>query len=229
MYARNTDGTNNKGGRIHYQIKLNLQIDEKNSMQNFFILDLGRKNNIILGYPWLTRNNPSIDWTTGEVQKVGTPIPRHNEPRIIEQRYLLWYLGAIEWDKSEYATQVYAQQWNAATLRWVLGKHHPHIRKLTLSTALAQATEKVENKIPPQYAKYTKVFDELRDGELPPQQPFDHRIDLKETFVPKVAKTYPMNPKEMEACKEFINKNLKAGKIRKSQSPQASPFVMWSA
>ena len=28
----------------------------------------------------------------------------------------------------------------------------------------------------------------------------------------------------MEACKEFINGNLKAGKIRESQSPQASPF-----
>ena len=229
MYAWNTDGTNNKGGMIHYQIKLNLQIDEKNSMQHFFILDLGRKNNIILGYPWLTRNNPSIDWTTGEVQKVGTPIPHHNEPRIIEQRYLLWYLGAIKWDKSEYATWVYAQQRNAATLQRVLGKHHPHIRKLTLSTALAQATEKVENKLPLQYAKYAKVFDEPWDGELPPQQPFDHGIDLKETFVPKVAKTYPMNPKKMEACKEFINKNLKAGKIRKSQSPQASPFVMRSA
>ena len=33
-----------------------------------------------------------------------------------------------------------------------------------------------------------------------------------------------MNPKEMDACKEFVNKNLKSGKIRKSQSPQASPF-----
>ena len=33
-----------------------------------------------------------------------------------------------------------------------------------------------------------------------------------------------MNLKEMEACKEFIDENLKAGKIRKSQSPQASPF-----
>ena len=33
-----------------------------------------------------------------------------------------------------------------------------------------------------------------------------------------------MNPKEMEACKEFIDKNLKAGKIRRSQLPQASPF-----
>ena len=33
-----------------------------------------------------------------------------------------------------------------------------------------------------------------------------------------------MNPKEMEACKVFIDEHLKSGKIRKSQSPQASPF-----
>ena len=84
--------------------------------------------------------------------------------------------------------------------------------------------EKVEKKLPPQYTKYAKVFDEPKDGKLPPQQPFDHAIDLKETFILKVAKTYPMNPKEMEACKEFIDKHLKSSKIRKSQSPQASPF-----
>ena len=41
----------------------------------------------------------------------------------------------------------------------------------------------------------------------------DHGIDLKETFVPKVAKSYPMNPKEMEACKAFIDEHLKSGKI----------------
>ena len=33
-----------------------------------------------------------------------------------------------------------------------------------------------------------------------------------------------MNPKEMDACKEFIDKNLKSGKIQKYRSPQASPF-----
>ena len=90
--------------------------------------------------------------------------------------------------------------------------------------ALAQATEKVEQKLPPQYAKYAKVFNEHGEGELPPQRPFDHRIDLKETFIPKVAKTYPMNPKEMEACEAFIDEHLKSGNIRTSQSPQASPF-----
>ena len=39
-----------------------------------------------------------------------------------------------------------------------------------------------------------------------------------------MAKSYPMNPKEMEACKVFVNEHLKSGKIRKSWSPQASPF-----
>ena len=69
---------------VHYQIELNLRINERNSTQHFFMLDLGKKNNVILGYPWLTRNNPSIDWTTGEVHLVGTPIPWHDKPEIIE-------------------------------------------------------------------------------------------------------------------------------------------------
>ena len=130
----------------------------------------------------------------------------------------------MEKDNSELAARIYAQQRNVATLHRVLGKDHPHIWKLTLSTALAQATEKVEQKLPPQYAKYAKVFDEPEGGELPPRRPFDHGIELKETFIPKVAKSYPMNLKEMEACKVFIDEHLKSGKIRKSQSPQASPF-----
>ena len=122
----------------------------------------------------------------------------------------------MERDNSELAARIYAQQRNAATLRQVLRKDHPHIRKLTLSTALAQAAKRVEQKRSPQYAKYAKVFDEPEGGELPPRRPFDHGIELKETFVPKIAKSYPMNPKESEACKAFINEHLKTGKIRKS-------------
>ena len=188
-------------------------------IQNFFVLNLRKQNNIILGYPWLTKNNLQIDWTTGEVHMMGTPIPCHDKPRIIEQWYLLQYLGAVERDESKYTAWIYTQQRNAATLQRVLGEDHPHIQKLTLSTALAQAVEKVEQKLPPQYAQYSKVFNEPTDGKLPLWQPFDYAIDLRETFVLKVARTYPMNPKEMEACKEFINGHLKSGKIWKSQSP----------
>ena len=172
-------------------------------------------------------NNLWIDWGTREVHMIGTPIPFHDKPEVVEQWYLLWYLSAMEKDESELAARIYAQQRNAATLWWVLGENHPHIQQLMLSTTLAQAVEKVEQKLPPQHAKYTTVFNEPHDGRLPPWWPFDHTIDLKETFVLKVAKTYPMNPKEMEACKEFIDEHLKSSKIHKSQLPQASPF--WRA
>ena len=89
MYTQNADGTNNSGRMICHQIKLHLRIDGKNSTQYFFVLNLGKRNNIILGYPWLTKNNLHIDWTTREVHLIGTPVPRHDEPEMIEQQHLL--------------------------------------------------------------------------------------------------------------------------------------------
>ena len=62
------------------------------------------------------KNNPWIDWTTGEVHMIGTPIPRHDEPEMPKQQYLLWYLRAVERDESGCATWIYSQQRNAATL-----------------------------------------------------------------------------------------------------------------
>ena len=116
ILARNADGTGNKGGMIQYQVDLYLRIDRKNSSQRFFVMDLGNKNTIILGHPWLVRTNPIIDWTAGMVKLRGTLVPRHDDPRILEQRYLLQYLHAMERDNSELAARIYAQQRNAATL-----------------------------------------------------------------------------------------------------------------
>ena len=89
IQARNADGTCNKGGMIRYQVDLNLRIEDRNSFQCFFIMDLGNKNTVILGHPWLTKTNPIIDWTAGMVRIRETPVPRHDDPKILEQRYLL--------------------------------------------------------------------------------------------------------------------------------------------
>ena len=72
--ARNADGTSNKGGMIQYQVDLNLRIEDRNSSQCFFVIDLGNKNTIILGHPWLTKTNPLINWTAGTVRMRGTPV-----------------------------------------------------------------------------------------------------------------------------------------------------------
>ena len=99
-----------------------------------------------------------------------------------------------------------------------------HIRKTTLSTELAIAAHKDEVMLPPQYSVYANVFSEQTFDALPPQRDFDHAIELKESFMPKVAKLYPLNPEELAACQAFVDENLKTGRIRLSKSPQASPF-----
>ena len=65
ILARNTDGTGNKGGTIQYQVDLNLRINNKNSLQCFLVMDLGNKNTVILGHPWLTKTSTLIDKLKG--------------------------------------------------------------------------------------------------------------------------------------------------------------------
>ena len=61
-------------------------------------------------------------------------------------------------------------------------------------------------------------------NNLPPHQDFDHAIDLKDLFIPKVTKLYPLNPQELDTCTAFVKENLQTGQIQPSKSPQASPF-----
>ena len=89
---------------IRYQVDLYLRIEGRDSLQCFFVMDIGNKNTIILGHPWLTKVNPIIDWTAGMVKLRGAPTSRHDDPRILEQQYLLRYLHALELDNSELAT-----------------------------------------------------------------------------------------------------------------------------
>ena len=78
--------------------------------------------------------------------------------------------------------------------------------------------------IPDFCADFADVFSKNTYNQLPPHRTFDHAIDLKDTFVPKIAKVYPLNPAKKEACKAFVEEHLKTGRIVPSKSPQASLF-----
>jgi hypothetical protein len=78
--------------------------------------------------------------------------------------------------------------------------------------------------LPAPFKRFQGVFEKKNMEELPPSRSFDHGIDLDADFVPKVAKVYPLNPTEHEACRSFVDKHLATGKIQPSKSPQASPF-----
>ena len=64
--ARNVDGTLNKKGTIRYFTDLKIKIDGKTLEERFYITRLGNQK-IILGFPWLKKHNPQINWKTGDI------------------------------------------------------------------------------------------------------------------------------------------------------------------
>ena len=72
------------------------------------------------------------------------------------------------------------------------------LNKLTMSTDLAMQAEAVKPKksLPAEYAEYTQVFSKEATDHVPPSRPYDHTINLDESFIPKIGKLYPLSVKE---------------------------------
>ena len=77
----------------------------------------------------------------------------------------------------------------------------------------------------PDYIKpFQHLFEKKNFDKLPMRRKWDHEINLTNDAPPLLpAKTYCMTPVEQDALDQFIANELKAGKIRESKSPYASP------
>ena len=61
--ALNVDGTLNKKGTIKHYVNLDLDIFGQKQTMHLLVTGLG-KQKIILGFPWLQKHNPIINWQT---------------------------------------------------------------------------------------------------------------------------------------------------------------------
>ena len=188
------------------------------------VLNLGRPQ-LILGMPWLQKWNPEIDWMRKTIHLPESELlaPRKVEPlreclpEIEKNRepqdHLLQCLGL----DADHEIERFIKERQS----WLNGET---IAKTTISTEIAQQEKPVEATIPTWCTDFNDVFSEETHDTLPPHRPYDHIINLKPDFVPKIAKIYSLNPAEKVACKEFVQEHLKTGRIIPSKSPQASPF-----
>jgi len=55
---------------------------------------------------------------------------------------------------------------------------------------------------------------------MPTRKLWDHAIDVKEGFVPRKGRVYPLSREEKEEVREFVKEQLRKGYIRPSKSPQ---------
>lgn len=87
----------------------------------------------------------------------------------------------------------------------------------------------VLNKLPACYHDLADAFSKKDASTLPPRRPgIDHEIHLKPEgrAKPPFRKPYPMHNMANDAIKKWIDEQLAAGLIRRSNSPCASPVIV---
>ena len=66
------------------------------------------------------------------------------------------------------------------------------------------------------------MFEKKESERMLTKKAWDHAIDLREGFVLKKGKIYPLSRVEREEVQEFVKDQLKKGYIRPSKLPQIS-------
>jgi len=73
------------------------------------------------------------------------------------------------------------------------------------------------------FHKWIKVFGKKQLERMPTRKMWDHVIEVKEGFVPRKGKVYPLSREEREEVREFVREQLRKGYIQLSKSPQTAP------
>jgi len=87
----------------------------------------------------------------------------------------------------------------------------------------AKSEAEAKKLVPEKFHEWIKVFGKKQSERMPTRKAWDHAIDMKEGFVPKKGKVYPLSREEREEVREFVKEQLRKGYIRPSKSPQTAP------
>jgi len=206
VYVRNVDGTLNYAGPIVDTVEV--EIFFKGHKERTSIDVIGeQKWSVILGMPWLKRHNPEIDWKTGEVKMTRCPEECGRKWKVEKQTKLGW---KKQEEKEEKRGRPTIEE-EKMIKRILTEKDDDDDDKIKI-----RATEEM---VPERFHKYLKVFEKKDSERMPMRKTWDYAIDLKEGFVPKKGKIYPLLRIEREEVQEFVKDQ---GYIRPSKSPQIS-------
>jgi len=228
----NVDGTLNKKGTITHSAELDVTFGARTRKTQFLISGLG-KQHLIFGFPWLEGENPIIDWKRGTLEWKRTPLKFkfRGKPTPITE--------VIDQTLSEKSNETSPEKDNdqsvLITSISAISPSEPDLyiqAKATAAMTLAQQEKKtvipLKDLVPKTYHSYLHLFDKKSSKCFPESRSWDHKIEMKEDFQPKVFKKYNLSPIKQQEMDKFINKNLAKGYIVPSQSPMASPFFFVS-
>ncbi|KAL7281156.1 hypothetical protein ACG7TL_004464 [Trametes sanguinea] len=207
----NADGTVNAGGRITHCVRVTVRIGDHQERMAFLVTDLG-KSDIFLGHEWIQHHNPRIDWRAKTVEFTRCP---SSCVRVLEEGERLYML-----DTRSYLSERKEREEEPVRLR----ARSTRATEIAIENAQGHAERTFEQMVPTHYRDFADVFSEATFDELPEHRPYDHVIELTPGAQLYSGKLYPMSREQQAALDEFLEENLRTGRIRPSKSPWGAPF-----
>ena len=163
---------------------------------------------MILGILWLRRYNPEIDWKTREIKMTRCPDECGKKWKTGRQTKLEWKKQEEKEEKERRKPMIEEEKIIA---RIVEEKENEEEDLIELRVT--------EEMVPRRFHKYLKVFEKKDSERMLTRKAWDHTIDLREGFMPKKGKIYPLSRVEREEVQEFVKDQLRKEYIRPSKSP----------
>ena len=167
----NVDGTLNKKGTIKHYVDLKLTIHRQKKTTRLLVTGLG-KQKIILGFPWLQKHNPDIDWKKGTLKwQKAKKTPKPSMEGIKDQDVHL----------------------NSTQHRYLMKKKNFSLDSLNeWKKKMAILKSMPKSPLPNNYIshmtkrrkrylwknKFLDIFDEKKADQFPEEQVWDHKIEM---------------------------------------------------
>jgi len=227
IWVFNIDGTINKKGTIKHYVDLKLTIHWQKKTTRLLVTGLG-KQKIILGFPWLQKHNPDIDWKKGTLKwQNAKKTPKPSMEGIKDQDAHLNSSNTHYLMKKKNFSLDSLNKWKKkmAILKSMPRSPLPnnYISHMTKRRKRYLLKNEFLKSIPNSWTYLTK-----RRPINSRTTSMDHKIEMKDGFIPKSIKNYNFTPVEQIKLDKFLKENLEKGYIRPSQSPMASPFFFVS-
>jgi len=222
--VRNVDGSFNKEGPIENTVEVNIYYQRHRERTEIDVIG-GQKWMVILGMLWLAHHNPEIDWRTGEVKMTRCPEECGKQWRLVQ--------GKSGWEKQkeEEAKEKEEKKKEEKKKKKKQKKGKTvEVRKVAEEWEIWEEEEEVAKSkaeakrlVPEKFHKWIKVFGKKQSERMPTRKLWDHAIEVKEGFMPRKGKVYPLSREEREEVREFVKEQLRKGYIRPSKSSQMVP------
>ena len=234
------DGSSN--AIITESVELPVKFPTGESMTiTFYVTPLDPSCSVVLGYNWLSRYNPLIDWAMGSIifrphlldgsvptptssASVATP-PLQNPSVSLETP--ITPITPTPSDSVPRISMIGAAAFVRACKLPGAQSFRIHLSDPSVSAKSASVSDEVPDlsHIPEEYHDFADVFSKAKADTLPPHRPYDLKIDLEEGSSPPVGTLYSLSQSEVLALREFIDEHVRIGFIRPSNSPHGAPVL----